>query len=404
MVATRPAQRLVAAFALLLVVTGGVACDAILGTLHDRSGDGGAPDALPRADGAPHGDAGRDVDAEGPKKDGASDAPHACPTDACGDAIAPPRSCADASGPGLTDCPAGSGHESCCTSLEVEGGTYDRSYKAGDASFGVCEGGIACDGGTEPGDQAQVSGFRLDKYLVTVGRFRKFRDAFAQDAGLPTAGSGRHTYLNEGRGLASVGTDGGYEPGWDPIDWDISVDPSDTNLACAPDGGGENTWTPTIGGNEDLPIGCANWWEAYAFCIWDGGFLPSEAEWEYAAAGGAEQREYPWGSTDPGPSGEFAIYGNGTATAPVGSASRGIAKWGQLDMAGEAYEWVLDYYAPYVDPCIDCAYLAPQFNRAVRTRHYGPGTAFLTPPYRNADLSSPMARNFSFGFRCARKP
>ncbi|MGO9835775.1 MAG: SUMF1/EgtB/PvdO family nonheme iron enzyme [Polyangiaceae bacterium] len=34
-------------------------------------------------------------------------------------------------------------------------------------------------------------------------------------------------------------------------------------------------------------IDCVNWYESYTFCIWDGGFLPSEAEWEYAAGGGS---------------------------------------------------------------------------------------------------------------------
>jgi hypothetical protein len=38
--------------------------------------------------------------------------------------------------------------------------------------------------------------------------------------------------------------------------------------------GGYDTWTSSPGNNELKPIVCANWYEAYAFCIWDGGFLP----------------------------------------------------------------------------------------------------------------------------------
>jgi formylglycine-generating enzyme required for sulfatase activity len=43
-----------------------------------------------------------------------------------------------------------------------------------------------------------------------------------------------------------------------------------------------------------VPINCVTWHEAYAFCIWDGGFLPTEAEWELAASGG-EERVFPYG-------------------------------------------------------------------------------------------------------------
>ena len=62
----------------------------------------------------------------------------------------------------------------------------------------------------------------------------------------------------------------------------------DTNhLKCYP---GYQTWldTPGTPTEEDYPINCIDWYEAFAFCIWDGGYLPTEAEWGYAAAGGQQ--------------------------------------------------------------------------------------------------------------------
>src|SRR5260370_21429035 len=99
-----------------------------------------------------------------------------------------------------------------------------------------------------------------------------------------------------------------------------------------------STWTDMPGAHEELPINCVNWFEAYAFCIWDGGFLPSSAELEYTSAADCQQREYPWGSTDPGTMNQYAIYHcffpdpmkncQGVANiAPVGSAALGAALW-----------------------------------------------------------------------------
>ena len=185
----------------------------------------------------------------------------------------------------MTNCGAAS--EGCCTSLEVPGGMYYRTYTN------------SGDGGTGEANPASVSGFVLDKYEVTVGRFRQFVAAWNNGAGYaPPAGSGKHTYLNGGQGLANSGSPGTYEPGWVVAD-DSNIAPTSANLACSPD---YATWTTSAGSNENRPINCVNWYEACAFCIWDGGFLPSEAEWEYAAAAGSQQRKFPWGNVAPGTS------------------------------------------------------------------------------------------------------
>jgi len=312
-----------------------------------------------------------------------------------------------------------SGNDSCCASLEVPGGTFYRSYVVGDA------------GPFAEASPATVSGFRLDKYDVTVGRFRQFVSALSPDHGnlpdgsvptfLPTAKSGKHVHLNGGQGLASSASPGAYESGWDPA-WNGGVAPTDENLLGC--GGTPNvaTWTRTAGKNETRPINCVDWYEAYAFCIWDGGFLPTEAEWEYAAAGGAEQREYPWGRADPGTANDYAIYGApdggcyypslGTCAsvdviAPVGTATQGVGRWGQLDLGGEMWEWVLDWYASYGTPCVDCAQVttsAPMTaTRVMRGATFSSPLSALLPTDRY--WNAPSYREFGIeGFRCARPP
>jgi formylglycine-generating enzyme required for sulfatase activity len=276
---------------------------------------------------------------------------------------------------------------------------------------------LAPDGGpTGEADPASVSGFRLDKYLVTVGRFRRFVAAWNGGAGYtPPAGSGKHTHLNAGQGLVNVGGDAGvaYEPGWVTSD-NGNIAPTDANLTTACNAAFA-TWTTEAGSQEDLPINCVNWYESYAFCIWDGGFLPTEAEWEYAAAGGSQQREYPWGSAAPGTGNEYAIYGayypSGSGVvegvgniAPVGTATLGAGLWGQLDLAGEMWEWNMDFYAPYVDPCVDCTNLTAASYRVFRGGDFGSlaSTSVELPSSRFVGTSFP--RSLGVGFRCARAP
>jgi formylglycine-generating enzyme required for sulfatase activity len=296
-----------------------------------------------------------------------------------------PPSCAPG-GPGMTNCGyGGSGSGSCGVSLRVEGGTFYRTYDN--------DGG----GPTNEANPATLSSFQLDKYLVTVGRFRQFVAAWNGGAGyLPAAASGKHIHLNGGLGLEDEANPGIYETGWSS-DWNSAayVDPTDANLTCGGEDGFGDAWTPTPSGQENLPIGCVSWYEAYAFCIWDGGFLPSEAEWEYAAAAGSQQREFPWGSVDPGDSVPSLYVISEGGISDVGYAYLGVGYWGQYDLVGEVFEWSVDAYAPY-SACTDCANLTASASRVVR------GGDYLFPAARNS--SGPKSRFDDIGFRCARSP
>jgi formylglycine-generating enzyme required for sulfatase activity len=203
--------------------------------------------------------------------------------------------------------------------------------------------------------------------------------------------------------------DGG-DPGWD-IAWNDSLPLSAAGLTRASCGSfGTFTVNPSV--NENRPMNCINWYEAYAFCIWDGGRLPTEAEWNYAAAGGSAQREYPWGATVPEGNANLAVYGcyyasiNGGCTgpqniAPVGSVSAGNGKWGQSDLAGNLWEWAEDWYAsPYVDPCNDCSNSTTATHRVVRSGSYSNDASTLPSWFRNH--LSPSSSNVYYGGRCAR--
>ena len=142
----------------------------------------------------------------------------ACNSGACTGSTTAGTSC-QASGAGLNTCPGGTGSASCCTSLEVVGGTYSRTYTNSGS------------GPTGTADPATVSNFRLDEYEVTVGRFRQFVTAWNGGSGwTPPAGSGKHTHLNGGQGLANSGSAGTYETGWVTSD-NSNIAPTNGNLA-----------------------------------------------------------------------------------------------------------------------------------------------------------------------------
>jgi len=309
----------------------------------------------------------------------------------------PPTSCDIPGGgktTGINDC--GPDLEDCCTSLPVTGGMFLRNYD-----------GVTFTDMTHP---ATVSTYRLDKYEVTVARFRRFVEAVVgSGAWRPPAGSGKHVHLNNGQGLAAVG--GGYEPGWNTA-WNDELfgtisEWTTAMMTCSADQG-FNGWTESANGiNDRKPIPCVGWHQAYAFCIWDGGFLPSDTEWNYAASGGNLHRVFPWGATiecDKLMSNELSCPAHGLPNH-VGSFPLGNGFFGHSDLSGNLFEWSLDTFATALaNPCTDCAQFASSVERTARGGSFVYG--FEGDLFHAARRGKATAGNtyWDIGFRCARPP
>lgn len=280
----------------------------------------------------------------------------------------------------------GSAEPSCPPgALPVPGGTFPR----GDETL------------APPEHPAMLAPFCLDETEVTVARFRTFLDAYD---GPPAQDAGSHPLI--------PGT------GWQS-EWNEEIDPITDELAVAPDA--ETlaarlschvmyaSWTDLPAEGELRPINCVSWFEAFAFCIWDGGRLPTEAEWEFAAVGGDEDRPYPWGEEQPDPT--LAVYGclgDGDPACAlsdlpeVGSRPAGAGRWGHLDLAGPLYDWLFDWYADYPATCDNCASLVPDLvPGANRTQRGGYWLSTVSPAAARV-RAAPYNRGQQQGIRCAR--
>ncbi len=279
--------------------------------------------------------------------------------------------------------------ENCCATILVPGGSYSRSYDGYDPW-------------NDPQYLATLDSFCLDRFEVTVGRFRAFVESGAgtQDSP-PPPNAGAHPLISGS----------GWDPGWN------ATLPADTAalmavLLCQSD---YATWTDSPGASDTLPINCVNWYLAFAFCAWDGGRLPTEAEWNYAASGGDQQRCYPWPASCPPTNIDYthAVYdcmGDGVSGCsfsdilPVGSRSpEGDGRWGQADLAGGMWEWNLDWYEnPYPSTsCDNCSNLVPASSCVER------GGCWSTHGSLRAarrDDYPPAGRHDGLGLRCARSP
>jgi formylglycine-generating enzyme required for sulfatase activity len=207
------------------------------------------------------------------------------------------------------------------------------------------------DGEESPLRTVYVGAFYLDRFEVTTARFAKFLEAT-----------------------------GALNP---PEGWD------EAKSAAA----------------QDLPVVGVDWREADAYCRWAGKRLPTEAEWERAARG-TQARTYPWGNDAPGPDrARFLISAPGPyqgGLAPVGSHAAGQSSEGIQDLAGNASEWVADWYSES---------FATGDVRNPKGPESGPGRGirgggWQEPAERLRSAkrfyASPDTRAEDLGFRCAR--
>ena len=142
------------------------------------------------------------------------------------------------------------------------------------------------------------------------------------------------------------------------------------------------------------PVIHVNWYEAHAFCKWAGRRLPTELEWEVAAAGEPDgnggiaptKRRYPWGDA-PEADSRANLDARGLGTADVGAYPEGDSAWGCRQMLGNVWEWTSSQFDPYPGFKADAyqEYSEPVFGtrKVLRGGAWATRGRMVTNMYRN---------------------
>jgi len=235
-----------------------------------------------------------------------------------------------------------------------------------------------------PKHKVYLDDYWIDQTEVTVAMFRKFVVA----TGYQT------TAEREGWGKPWIR--GPHEEEWrivEGVDW-------------------QHPLGPNSHAEDNHPVCQVSWEDAAAYCDWVGAKLPTEAQWEKAARG-TDGRIYPWGNQfdgnllnycdtqSPTSRSHYTDYDDGYAIfAPVGSYPDGASPYGVLDMAGNLWEWVFDWYdADYYQNSPDKNPLGPE-NGEDKTMRGGSwyDVTWVLCVFRH---QNPVTDRYSdVGFRC----
>jgi formylglycine-generating enzyme required for sulfatase activity len=240
-------------------------------------------------------------------------------------------------------------------------------------------------------------------------------DPGSADAGAPTPTPGAGTMIAIPAGGFAMGCNG-------TVDVDCSSDENPSHLVTLPgyaidttevtnaaykaciDAGtcpppGEVCAATVNVNTADAPAVCVTWFDAHAYCQFAGKRLPTEAEWEYAARG-ADGRVFPWGNAAANCT--LAAYVDCDSLGEVGRYPLAASPYGALDMAGNAREWVADFYHPLYymfSPTNDPPGFVDGSARIARGGSAGELASMLRVSDRAAYY--PSTTDAHMGFRCA---